>query len=496
MESAPVPWDGLPKSRCFSVLPADSPIDLWTYSILRNLRESSTYLARLCDSFELQKLCKSKNVPCRKVIEVGTDSREPCEPSVPLGTGWWAFEAAWPVRNIRPVDDEWLAPDRKHRLRRAWCIYGRAAFLQDGNGLVKELATGRTFPPICDPSACDCWLGGPWVQRAETIALGTDFCVLEFWGPVLARCIPYPSKKDAGSPEAERAIVKSLLRSSLSLTTERAIRKIPERTELLRWPAANTDSRALNLVRPELLPLDMNGTSTVVMTAFFGDSDTPEIQDRSFGSDCAWLAFTDEERASKRDRLPKSPWVVVVVPKASDNPRRAARDVKHRFHAYVDNCDRAVWIDSTIRLKKSPRLLADAYLQDGAFVGMNEHSELRLRGYFDEATLILKQGIHDAEKIRSQLEEYSALQIPTDIPSPSVETSIFVRDARSEDARRLGDLLMHEIDRFSARDQIGIYGAWHRLGTGVKLPNMMKWRRLNEFAVCKPHAGFEMPIVD
>ncbi len=50
--------------NAYELTPIDTPITLNLYSLLRDRRESSTYLAYLCNPLQLQALCARRNVPC------------------------------------------------------------------------------------------------------------------------------------------------------------------------------------------------------------------------------------------------------------------------------------------------------------------------------------------------------------------------------------------------------------------------------------------------
>jgi len=393
---------------------------------------------------------------------------------------------------------------------RAWCFYGVVHFIQHmPTNSFRNLLTGECNGPVRAGL-------GDWIRRAERVAIGCDFCALDFVAVngvprVLHRCIPYPKSCDVKCPSAERQIVELLMRMSLALSVERQSRGIKPRRDLLRWPTneripKEPQEQLHHSVFPHKLPVQAAGGQTIaVMTAFFGDSDTPQAQPVPHQSDvAAWFAFTDPERASDPSRLPPAPWKVIVVPKDDGvGPRRQARRAKHNYSSFVVGFDSILWVDATICLKQGPTDVVKAYLKPNAsgikpLVGMNEHSECRSMGYLDECLILIQNKMHNPKAAKNQLDLYQAEGIPIEVPAPSLETSIYVRDATAKSKEGeplslvLGKLVMKEMESFTERDQIGIYKAWHtmlksaRNAKGV-WARIVPWMRLNDWAVCRPH---------
>jgi hypothetical protein len=158
------------------------------------------------------------------------------------------------------------------------------------------------------------------------------------------------------------------------------------------------------------------------------------------------VCFTDNPDLSS------STWEIVLVsPLFAADPRRSQRDIKIRGHESLSSYEQWLYIDNTVRLKKTPEEILDVWLKDADWAALSHDTNSTLWAEF-EANLALSK--ETPERLNEQLHDYSTYHHDV-LDQRPLWNGFFARN-NSPAVSKFADLWFSHVLRYSARDQLSI----------------------------------------
>jgi hypothetical protein len=198
--------------------------------------------------------------------------------------------------------------------------------------------------------------------------------------------------------------------------------------------------------------------SQVVYTALFGETEALVEQEVAKRSSIRFVCFTDNPN------LVSSTWEIVLVsPLFAADPRRSQRDIKIRGHESLSTYEQWLYIDNTVRLKKTPEEILGVWLKDADWAALSHDANSTLWAEF-EANLALSK--ETPERLNEQLHDYSTHH-PDVLDQRPLWNGFFARK-NSPAVTKFADLWFSHVLRYSARDQLSILVALDREEVSLK----------------------------
>lgn len=192
--------------------------------------------------------------------------------------------------------------------------------------------------------------------------------------------------------------------------------------------------------------------SQVVYTALFGETESLVEQEVARRSNVRFVCFTDNSK------LVSSTWEIVLVsPLFTADPRRSQRDIKIRGHESLASYEQWLYIDNTVRLKKTPEDILAVWLKDADWAALSHDANSTLWAEF-EANVAL--GKETTERLNEQLHDYSTHH--HDVLDQRPLWNGFFARKNSPAVTKFADLWFSHVLRYSARDQLSILVALNR----------------------------------
>ena len=203
-----------------------------------------------------------------------------------------------------------------------------------------------------------------------------------------------------------------------------------------------------------------------VYTTLIGHYEKLNEQPVAATSPLPFICFTDDPE------LRSDTWQVRrVEPLFGMDPIRSQRTIKLCPHEHLPDFDCSIYIDNSVVLKASPEALIEQYLGTAAFC-LPEHSfrDSVLEEFLEVEAL----AYDDAGRLFEQLNHYS-LELPEVLEERPFWTGVLLRDHRNTQVRRMLDIWVAQIQRYSRRDQLSVNYAFKRAGLTPGLLRIDTW---------------------
>lgn len=203
-------------------------------------------------------------------------------------------------------------------------------------------------------------------------------------------------------------------------------------------------------------PFVRRGESRIcVYTCLIGTAEALNEQPVAAASSIPFICFTDNSD------LRSETWQLRQVrPLFAMDHARSQRVVKLSPHEYLGDFDSSLYIDNTVLLKQPPEALIAQHYPSSGF-GLAEHS---YRGtVLDEFLRVSAEGLDDQNRIFEQLNHYTFC-CPEVLREKPFWGAILLRNHRNTAVRRMLDLWLAHILRYSRRDQLSVNFAFRVSG--------------------------------
>jgi hypothetical protein len=192
---------------------------------------------------------------------------------------------------------------------------------------------------------------------------------------------------------------------------------------------------------------------TCVYTTLIGGYEKLNEQPVATNSRLPFICLTDDPD------LRSETWQIRrVEPLFSLDPIRSQRALKLLPHEHLPDFDYSIYIDNSVLLKTSPEVFAEQYLGASAFC-LPEHSYRN--SVLEEFLEVERLGYDDPARLFEQLNHY-ALEAPDVLQERPFWTGILLRDHRNPNVRRMLDIWLAHVLRYSRRDQLSLNVALKR----------------------------------
>jgi hypothetical protein len=188
----------------------------------------------------------------------------------------------------------------------------------------------------------------------------------------------------------------------------------------------------------------------VVYTCLFGYSE--QFGDYSYEDESVdYVCFTDDPD------LRSSHWDIRLIKHGLLDSHRLAKLFKHLPHRYFPEYERSLYIDNTVRLKKSPSQIFDIFHDD---LSLLKHQDRDC--VYDEAAEVIKLQFDDPIIINRQMDFYRSLGYPRH--NGLNACTLLVRNHHSPALAALNETWHTQVLRYSKRDQLSwnVCAWWHR----------------------------------
>jgi hypothetical protein len=195
--------------------------------------------------------------------------------------------------------------------------------------------------------------------------------------------------------------------------------------------------------------------SRCVYTALIGRYEQLNEQPRAGDSAVPYICLTDDPE------LRSDTWQVrLVTPTFALDPIRSQRDFKIRPHLHLAEFERSLYIDNTVRLTVPAEELF-AVVPDAQPFALAPHS---FREKVLDAFLVVAElGLDDQIRIFEQLNHY-LLSSPDIIDEHPWWSGLLIRDHGDPAVRRMGEVWLGHVLRYSRRDQLSLNIALRQSG--------------------------------
>lgn len=189
----------------------------------------------------------------------------------------------------------------------------------------------------------------------------------------------------------------------------------------------------------------------VVYTCMFGYSErfNDFHYDRAEGID--FVCFTDDPD------LQSSFWEIRRFSEESLDPARFSKNFKHRPHRYFSDYDLSLYIDNTVRLRRSPEAI---FQELGSSVFKCFRHPWR-QCIYDEAKVVAELSKDDPDRVAAQIAEYRDLGYPEN--NGLIAATVLLRRHNDGSVAKLGESWHEQILTHSLRDQLSFnFIAWRQ----------------------------------
>ncbi|GEN29686.1 hypothetical protein HVA01_33320 [Halovibrio variabilis] len=216
-----------------------------------------------------------------------------------------------------------------------------------------------------------------------------------------------------------------------------------------------------------------NKNRFVVYTALFGDYDNLIDPSKNFKY-CDFVCFTDQKN------LRSNIWEIRLVEECDLPPNMMNRRYKFFPYLYLSEYEYSLYIDSNIKVKRSPYNFPDKYLVDHS-VAIPKHFARTC--IYEEAKVVIDFGKALESEVEMQLSSYEERGYPKD--NGLLENNIILRRHNTKEVIELMQAWWEQIELFTARDQLSLkYVSWVLdVDINCKIPSA----RGNSFFTLKPH---------
>ena len=192
-----------------------------------------------------------------------------------------------------------------------------------------------------------------------------------------------------------------------------------------------------------------------VYTALIGGYEKLNEQPAAATSRIPFICLTDDPD------LRSETWQVrQVEPMFPLDPIRSHRQVKLCPHVHLPDFDCSIYIDNSVLLKVPAERLIEQHLAASPFC-LPEHSFRD--SVLDEFLEVEALGFDDPTRLFEQLNHY-ALELPEVLKEKPYWTGILIRDHKSAKVRKMLDIWLAHVQRYSRRDQLSANIAFKRAG--------------------------------
>jgi hypothetical protein len=197
-----------------------------------------------------------------------------------------------------------------------------------------------------------------------------------------------------------------------------------------------------------------------VYTTLIGGYEKLNEQPVAAKSRLPFICFTDDPE------LQSETWQIRrVEPLFTLDPIRSQRVLKLLPHERLPDFDCSIYVDNSVVLKTLPEDLIEEHLGASAFC-LPEHS-FRNR-VLDEFLEVEALGFDDQGRLFEQLNHY-ALEFPEVLEERPFWTAVLLRDHRDPKVRRMLEIWLAHVQRYSRRDQLSVNLAIKRAGLTPKV---------------------------
>lgn len=190
----------------------------------------------------------------------------------------------------------------------------------------------------------------------------------------------------------------------------------------------------------------MSGAKNAIYTAIFGGYDKlkePVVVTPGWD----YIAFSDEKLHSQR-------WKTSRFKRQAMDPARQSKFIKILGTQLLDNYERLIWVDGSLRIKCDLNKFVEKYHKP-PFTVMKHPARNCI---YDEAEIIIREKIDKEKTIREQLGFYEAMGFPKNYGLTA--NGVMIMDVGKID----GEFLRYWWDmvkKFSKRDQMSfMYAMW------------------------------------
>jgi hypothetical protein len=187
----------------------------------------------------------------------------------------------------------------------------------------------------------------------------------------------------------------------------------------------------------------------VVYTCMFGYSECFNDFRYEGKENIDFICFTDDPE------LTSTFWDMKVVPSGLLDPARAAKQFKALPHRFLPDYDWSLYIDNTVRLKVSPKVIFDRFLAKAAFPS----PYICFRHYarncvYDEADQVLREGVDDPVRVHAQMNLYRRLGYPAN--NGLAKGAFILRRHREPILQPIMESWYQQVLCYSKRDQLSL----------------------------------------
>lgn len=187
----------------------------------------------------------------------------------------------------------------------------------------------------------------------------------------------------------------------------------------------------------------------VVYTALFGAYD--QLQEPTCQTDmCDFICFTDQQD------LVSTVWQIVIVKEDDLTPMMMNRRYKMLPHVYLKQYEKSIYVDSNIKIKKTPHILFGKYLNT-TDIAVPKHFERNC--IYDEIDECYQLGKINEEEKDGLLKKYSREKLPRSLGLG--ENNIILRNHNDESVIEVMSQWWCTLKEGPKRDQLSfIYILW------------------------------------
>ncbi len=218
----------------------------------------------------------------------------------------------------------------------------------------------------------------------------------------------------------------------------------------------------------------------VVYTALFGEHELLNEQPAQKESSVRFICFTDDEELSSKT------WEIHhVLPLFPADPRLSQRNIKLRGHSLLAGFHEWLYIDNTVRLKKTPESIFKEWLSGYDWAAILQPRDSVWEEF--EKNLELQKDV--PERLNEQLNDYSRFHASA-LEEVPLWNAMFARK-NNETVREVTELWFSHVCRYSSRDQLSQTVAMS--SHSIRVNGIQASARLSEWHEW-PHRNGETPL--
>lgn len=214
---------------------------------------------------------------------------------------------------------------------------------------------------------------------------------------------------------------------------------------------------------------ETQGLRLCVYTALIGGYEKLNEQAVAAQSAIPFICLTDDPD------LRSETWQIRRIPPVfAMDPIRSQRDLKIRPHVHLPDFDVSLYIDNSVLLAQPPESLFEQYFPVSG-ICLPEHSFRD--STMDEFLEVSRLGFDDQSRIFEQLNHY-LLDCPDVLQQKPYWAAILLRDHRNEQMRKMAEIWVAHVQRYSRRDQLSVNLALRQAGLipdCMKIDNLASW---------------------